>query len=80
VLLLNCLYENVSLIFCFLKCCVDMPQRDMPERLDKVGLGRQQSSTSSARREKQVLHPPMAGRGRGGTRLGRVDAAGGVVE
>lgn len=34
--------------------------------------------TGSARREKQALRPPMAGRGRGGgTRLARVDAAGG---
>jgi len=36
------------------------------------------SSTSSAQREKQALRLPMAGQGRGGgTRLGRVDAAGG---
>ncbi|XP_039683068.1 protein MAIN-LIKE 1-like [Medicago truncatula] len=35
--------------------------------------------TSSTWREKQALHPPMAGQGRGGgTRLARVDAAGGV--
>jgi len=37
-----------------------------------------QSSTSSALRKKDAVHPPLAGRGRGrvgGTRLARVDAA-----
>jgi len=71
-MLLNCLYENVSLIFCFLKCCADMSQRP-----DKIRLGRE-TSTSSAQKEKQALCPPMIGRGRGGgTRFYRVDVAGG---
>ena len=62
----QCSYENVSLIFCF--CCVDMSQRLV--RPDKVRLRRQQSSTSSARREKQAVHPPLVGRGEGGRDLG----------
>jgi hypothetical protein len=62
-MLLNCPYENVSLNFCFLKCCADMSQ--MP---DRVRLGRQQSSTSSAWREKQAVHSPLAGWRRGGAR------------
>jgi len=47
---------------------------------DRRRLGRQQNSTSSARREKQAVDPSLASRGRGrlrGTRLGRVHAAGG---
>jgi len=47
-----------------------------PERMS----GDRESATSSARREKEALRPPMAGRGRGGgTRLGRVDCAGGSL-
>ena len=80
----QCPCENVSLIFCFLKCCADMSRRNMshrpPEppqdRSDKFRAGRP-APTGSLRREKQALRPPMAGRGRGGgTRLGRVDDAG----
>jgi len=44
-----------------------MSQRDMsnrPRRPDRMR-GERESSTSSARREKQALRPPMAGRGRG---------------
>jgi len=80
----QCLCENVSLIFCFLKCCADMPQRPpQPEppqdRSDKFRAGRL-APTGSARREKQALNHPMAGRGRGGgTRPARVDAAGGSL-
>jgi len=47
------------------------------DRTDRLRLGRP-APTSSARREKQVLHPPMVGRGRvGGTRLATVDVVGG---
>ena len=47
------------------------------QRPDRIRLGRE-SSTSSARKKTQALSPPMAGRWRGGgTRLGRVDVAGG---
>ena len=49
-----------------------------PERTDRLRSGRH-APTSSARREKQALHPP-AGRGRGrvrATRLATADAAGG---
>jgi len=48
------------------------------KRTNRLRLGRS-APTSSARREKQALHPP-AGRGRGrvgATRLATVDAAGG---
>ena len=79
-MLLICPYENVSLIFCFLKCCENMSKRDMsqrPDRPDRIRLGRLQSSTSSAQSEKEALRPPLTGQGRGGTRLGRVDIAGG---
>jgi len=49
-----------------------------PERTDILRLGRS-APTSSARREKQTLHPSDGrGRGRvGGTRLGTIDIAGG---
>jgi len=70
--MIQCRYENVSLIFCFLKCCADMSQ--WPQRPDRIRLGRE-SSTSSARKEKQALRHPMADRERGGgTRLSRFDA------
>ena len=49
----------------------------MQERTDRLRLGRP-APTSSARKEKQALHPP-AGRGRGrvgATRLATLDAAG----
>jgi len=47
------------------------------DRTDILRLG-SSAPTSSARREKQALHPHMAGRGRGGgTRLATVDVAGG---
>jgi len=68
------------------KCLIDFllfemlcrySQRDMSQRLDRIRLGRE-LSTSSSRSEKELLRPPMAGRGRGGgTRLSRVDATGG---
>jgi len=69
----QCSYENVSLIVCFLKCCADMSRRKMSQRPPEVTnlrlrLGREQHSTSSARREKQATLPPLVGRGRG--RLG----------
>jgi len=54
----------------------------MPDRPDRRRLGRKQNSTSSTWREKQAVDPPLAGQGRGklrGTRLGRVDAAGGSM-
>jgi len=57
-----------------------MSQRDASQMPDRRRLGRQQNSTSSARREKQAVDPSLASRGRGrlrGTRLGRVHAAGG---
>jgi len=66
--LTQCPYENVSLNFYFFKCCEDMSQMDMsnrPRRPNKMR-GERESSTSSARREKQALRPPMAGRERGG--------------
>jgi hypothetical protein len=48
------------------------------ESPDRFRLGTQHNSTSNARREKQVVRPPLAGRGRGGgTRLHMVDVAGG---
>jgi len=81
----QCPFENVLLIFCFLKCCADMSQRSTshrpPEppqdRSDRLRAGRP-APTSSYRREKEALRPPMTGRGRGrGTRLGGVDDAGG---
>ena len=54
-----------------------MSQRNTSQRPDKLRIRRQQNSTSSARREKQAVHPPLAGRGRrGGTRLAGVDATG----
>jgi len=80
----QCPCENVSLNFCFLKCFADMPRRNTSQRLpeppqdrtDRLRLGRP-APTSSARRKKQALQPPMVGRGRGGgTRLAIVDAAG----
>jgi hypothetical protein len=55
------------------------PPEPPQDRTDRLRLGRP-APTSSARREKQALRPPMAGRGRGGgTRLARDgdDAAGG---
>jgi len=66
-------YENVSLIFCFLKYCADMSRRNTSQRPlevtnDRLRLGRVQHSTSRAQREKQAVLPPLAGRGRG--RLG----------
>jgi len=76
----QCPCENVSLIFLLLTCYADMSQRPPEEKSDILRLGRS-TPTSSARREKQALHPPMAGRGQGrgrlgGTRLARVDDAG----
>jgi hypothetical protein len=57
-----------------------MSQRDMSNRNlrpDRMK-GDKESFTSSAQREKEAVRPPLAGRGRGGgTRLHRVDAAGG---
>ena len=48
------------------------PPQDRSDRL-RAGMS---APTSSARREKQALYPPMAVRGRGGgTKLARVDAA-----
>jgi len=79
---INFVVENVSLIFYFLKCA-DMSRRNTSERppkerTDRLSLGRVQLSTCSARMEKDVVRPHLAGRGRGGgTRLGRVDAVGG---
>ena len=65
----QCPYENVSLIFCFLKCCAYMSRRNTSqrpeERSDRLRLGRP-TSTSGARREKQVVLVPLADRGRGG--------------
>ena len=53
----------------------ELPQ----DRSDRFRAGRP-APTSSLRREKQALRPPMPGRGRGGgTRLGRVDATGGSM-
>jgi len=58
--------------------CWNTSQRPPEETIDRLRLGRVQSSTSSARREKEAARPPLDGRGRGGgTRLGRVDVAGG---
>ena len=63
-------------------CCADMSrrntsQRPPQDRSDRLRAGRP-APTGSLRREKQALRPPMTGRGRGGgTRLARVDAAGG---
>jgi len=49
----------------------------LQDRSDRFRAGRP-SPTGSFRREKEALHPPMTGRGRGGgTRLGRVDVVGG---
>ena len=70
----KCLCGNVSLIFCFLKCCANMPRRNTSQRPpeevtnDRLRCGRVQNSTSSARREKQAVLPPLAGRGRRGAR------------
>jgi len=77
----QCPYENVSFIFCFLKCCADISQRNTSQRpleltSDGLRLGRVQSSISSVRREMDARRPPLVGRGRGGTRLARVDASG----
>jgi len=53
------------------------PPEPPQDRSDRHRAGRL-APTGSLRREKQALHPPMTGRGRGGgTRLARVDAAGG---
>ena len=53
------------------------PLEPPQDRSDRLRAGRL-APTSSARREKQALHPPRVGRGRGGrTRLARVDAVGG---
>jgi len=59
----------------FFAFCADMSEQ---ERTDRLRFGRP-APTSSACREKQVLQlPDGRGRGRlGGTRLARVDAAGG---
>ena len=56
------------------------PSEPPQDRSDRLKAGRH-APTSSAQREKQALHPPMAGRGRGrgrlrGIGLARVDAAG----
>jgi len=52
-------------------------QRPPEEKTDRLRLGRVQSSTSSARGEKEAARPPLVGRGRGGgTRLARVDVVG----
>ena len=69
----QCPCENVSLIFCFLKCCVDMSRRNMSQRppeppqdrSDRFRAGRP-APTGNLRREKQALRPPMAGQGKGG--------------
>lgn len=53
------------------------PPEPPQDRSDRLRAGRP-APTSSVRREKQALRPPIVGRGRGGeTRLARVDAAGG---
>jgi len=53
------------------------PSEPPQDRSDRLRAGRP-APTGSARLEKQALHPPVAGRGRGGgTRLARVDVAGG---
>jgi len=55
-----------------------MSQRPPDVTSDRLRLGRP-TSTSSARREKEAVHPPLAGRGRGrvgGMRLARVDVVG----
>ena len=53
------------------------PPEPPQDRSDRFRAGRP-APIGSFRREKQALRPPMAGRGRGGgTRLGRVDVAGG---
>jgi len=53
------------------------PLEPPQDRSDRIRAGRI-APTGSARREKEASRPPMAGRGRGGgTRLARVDAAGG---
>ena len=85
VLLLNCWkWHNVRVKMChwFFDCwnVMQICLRGRLRRSDRLRLGRP-ASTSSAQREKQALHPPMAGRGRGrgrlrGIGLARVDAAG----
>jgi len=50
-----------------------MPRRSRPDRMR----GDRESSTSSARREKQVVRLLWLVEGEGGTRLHRVDDAGG---
>jgi len=66
-----------------------MPQRNTSQRApqpepsedrsDRLRLGRP-TPTSCARREKQTVLPPLADRGRrAGTRLARVDVAGGSM-
>lgn len=55
------------------------PPEPSQDRSDRLRAGRM-APTGSARREKEALHPPMAGRGRGGgTRLGRLDVAWGLT-
>jgi len=55
-----------------------MSRRNIPHRPEVTSdihrLGRVHNSTSSARRKKQAVHPPLAGRGRG--RLGAQDLVG----
>jgi len=53
------------------------PPEPPQDRSDRFRAGRP-APTGSARREKEALRPPTIGRGRGGgTRLARVDVAGG---
>jgi len=65
------------------KCCVDMPRRNTSQRLpeevtnDKLRCGRVQNSTSSARGGNKQYSLLWLVEGEGGTRLGRVDVAGG---
>jgi len=57
------------------------PLEPPQDRTDRLRLGRH-APTSNARREKQAIHPHMAGRGRGrvgGTRLVVVDATRGSM-
>jgi len=72
------------LLFNCWKCCANIFRRNTSQRPPKPPhdrsdrfRARKPSPIGSLRREKQALHPPMAGRGRGGgRRLGRVDAVG----
>jgi len=84
----QCSCEIVSFNLCFVKYCADMSQRNTSQipseqseppqdRSDRLRVGRI-APTGSARREKEASRPPMVGRGRGGgTRIARVDTAGG---